>query len=58
MHPRKVLEIRCSDIASEAILGQKQSCSSCMARRALHPIFSCPYMHLPENVLRLEEQRC
>ena len=24
-------------------LGQKHSCSSCMAHRALHPIFSCPY---------------
>ena len=28
---RKFLEIRCSEIASEAILGQKQSCSIYMA---------------------------
>ena len=33
--PRKFFEIRCSDIASEAILGQKQSCSSYMARHFL-----------------------
>ena len=39
--PRKFLEIRCSEIASEAILGQKQSRSSYMAREILHP-----YMHL------------
>ena len=31
-------------------MGQKQSCSSCMARRVLHPIFRCPYMHLPSQV--------
>ena len=37
------------EIASEVILGQKQLySSSCMARRALHPIFSCPYReHAP-----------
>ena len=40
--PRKFLEVRCSEIASEAILGQKQSRSSCMARGALHLIFGCP----------------
>ena len=37
--PRTFLEIRCSEIASEAILGQKQSCSSSiryMARRELY----------------------
>ena len=38
------LEIRSSEIASEAILEQKQSRSSYMAQRVLHPIFSCPYM--------------
>ena len=32
-------EIRCSEIASEAILGQKLSRSSYMARGVLHPIF-------------------
>ena len=31
MLPKKILEIRCSEIASEAILGQKQSCCSYMA---------------------------
>ena len=35
-------EIRCSEIASEAILAQKQSGSSYMARGVLHPIFGCP----------------
>ena len=39
-------EIRCSEINSEAILGQKQSRRSYMARGALHPIFGCPRMHL------------
>ena len=39
--PRKFLEIRCSEIASEAILGQKQSCCSYMAHGVLHPTFDC-----------------
>ena len=43
---RKILGIRCSEIASGAILGQKQSCSSYMARGVLHAIFGCPRMHL------------
>ena len=37
--PSEKLEIRCSEIASEAILEQKQSCSSYMAHRVLHPFF-------------------
>ena len=41
MLPRKFLEIRCSEIASEAILGQKHSYNSYLARGVLHPIFSC-----------------
>ena len=44
--PRKVLEIRCSEIASEVILGLKNSHSSYLAHRVLHPIFGCPCMHL------------
>ena len=64
--PRKFLEIISSEIASEAILGQKQSCSSYMACRVLTPIFDCPYMHLlsqltPEflrkKILRLAKQQ-
>ena len=43
---RKILEIRCSEIVSEAILGQKQSRSGYMARRVLRPVFGCPRMHL------------
>ena len=39
-------EIGRSEIASEAILGQKQSRSSYMAHEGLHPIFCCPCMHL------------
>ena len=38
MLPRKFLETRCSEIASEAIFRQKQSRSSYMARGVLHPI--------------------
>ena len=41
-----LLEIRCSEIVSEAILGQKQSCSTYMARGVLHLIFGCSCMHL------------
>ena len=49
---------RCSEISSEAILGQKQSCSSYMARRVLHPIFSCLYMHLLSQLTsNLHERR-
>ena len=33
--------LRCSEIASEAILGQKQSCSSYVVCRVLHPVFAC-----------------
>ena len=44
--PRKFLEIRCSEIASEAILGQKHSYNSYLALGVLHPIFSCQCMHL------------
>ena len=44
--PPGFLEMRCSEIASEAILGQKQSRSSYMARGVLHPIFGCPFVHL------------
>ena len=63
------LEIRCSEIASEAILGHRQSHSSYTARRVtvLHPIFGCPRMHAfakpadlefpREKALRLAEQQ-
>ena len=34
--------IRCSEVATEAILGLKESRSSYMARGALHPIFGYP----------------
>ena len=40
------LEIRCPEIGSEAILGQKHSHTSYLARGVLHPIFICPRMHL------------
>ena len=43
MVPQEIF--RCSEIASEVILGQKQSRSSYMARGVLHPI-GCPCMHL------------
>ena len=45
--PREIfLEIRCPEIGSEAILGQKHSHTSYLAREVLHPIFTCPRMHL------------
>ena len=39
-------EIRCSEIASKAIWGQKQAQQLYMARGVLHPISGCPCMHL------------
>ena len=47
------LEIRCSEIASEAILGQKQIIGSYMPRGVLHPIFGCPCMQ-SENLRNLK----
>ena len=44
--PRKFIEIRCSEINSEVILGMKNSYTSYLAHRVLHSIFSCPCMHL------------
>ena len=37
--------------SSEAILGQKQSCSSHIARGVLHPIIDCPCMHLLSQLI-------
>jgi len=40
-------EFRCSEIASEVILEQKQSQGSHMVCKVLHPVFDCityPYM--------------
>ena len=64
--PENCLEIRCSEIASEAIFKQKQSCCSYIAHGVLHPIFDCPCMHAfakpddfkfpREKVLQLSEQ--
>ena len=56
--PRKVLEIRCSEITSEAILGQKQSRSSSvryMACGVLYPIFGCPCMYLLSHQISMRE---
>ena len=55
--PRKIFEIRCSKIASEAILEQKQSRSSYMAHRVLHPIFGCPHMRLLRLTSNFQERR-
>ena len=47
MLPQESLEIICSEIASEAILGQKQSHISYLAHGVLHPNFGChACMHL------------
>ena len=53
--PQEILEIRCPEIASEAILGQKQSHSSSvhyMARRILYQTFGCPCMHMLSQLTR------
>ena len=59
--PRKFLEIRCSEIVSEAILGQKQSRSSYMACGTFHPIFGfakpADFEFPREKVLSLAEQQ-
>ena len=55
--PRKILEIRYFEIASEAILGQKQSRSSYMARRVLHPIIGCPSMYLLSQLTSIFYER-
>ena len=53
------MKIRCSEIATKAILGQKQSRNSYMAHRILLPLFGCPYIHafvkpaLIEHILRV-----
>ena len=47
--PRGMLpqEIRCSEIASEAILEQRQSQgSSHMVCKVLHPVFGCITFHI------------
>ena len=55
----KVPYIRCSEIASEAILEQKQSVvAKHMACGALHPIFGCQCMHLLSQLtLNFNERR-
>ena len=61
MSPRNFLEIRCCEVASEAILGQKQSRSSYMAHGVLHPIFgfakSADIKFPREKLLWLAEQQ-
>ena len=41
----QALKIRCSEIASQTIVGQKQSHNSYMAYRILLPLFGCTYTH-------------
>ena len=51
--PSKFRKIGCSEIASEIILGKKQSCSSYMVCRVLHLVFSCisfMHGHLPSQL--------
>ena len=43
--PRKFLENRCSEVASEAIWGQKQNCSSLHGSQGI-AVFSCPYIFI------------
>ena len=56
--PRKFLEIRSSEIASEAILGQKHSHTRYLARGVLHLITKpADFEFSREKVLRLAEQQ-
>ena len=64
MLPQEISENRCSEIASEAILGQKQSRSNYMARRIASNFWLSMYALKPadfefpqEKVLRLAEQQ-
>ena len=60
--PRKFLEIRCSEIASEAILGQKQNriatwlAEYCIQFLAVH-VRICDFEFPQEKVLKLAEQQ-
>ena len=54
---RKILEIRCSEVTSEANFGQKQTRSSYMARGVLHPIFGCRRMHLLSQLTSTFQER-
>ena len=44
--PRKILESRFSESASEAVLGQKQSRNTYTAGRALHTVFAWTFANL------------
>ena len=59
--PRNFFEIKCSEIASEAILGHRQILSSYIARGALDSILLSTYaLAIPvsrEKVLKLTEQQ-
>ena len=53
MLPSKILEIRWSEIAFEAILGQKQSRSS----YSIASKFGCPRMHLLSHLTSNFQER-
>ena len=56
--PQDVFRMKCSEIASEVILGQRHSHSSYMACGVLHPIFGCPCIHLlSQLILNFHERR-
>ena len=55
--PQEIFEIRCSEIVSVVILGQKQSRSSYMARGYIHPIFGFPCLHLLAKTVDIEFPR-
>ena len=66
MLPRTFSKIRCSEVASEAeatsattalLLRQKQSCSSYMVCRVVHPIIGCPCMHLLSQLTLIFNER-
>ena len=57
MLPQEFLEIRRSEIASDAILGQKQSRSSYMARGVLYPIFGFQRMRAKPDDFDFQERR-
>ena len=58
MLPQEIFRNQMFEIASEAIFGQKQSCSGSvrhMARGVLYPIFGCLCMHLLSHQISTRE---
>ena len=53
----KFLEMRCSEMVSEAILGQKQSCRSYIVRKVLHFLAVNIRLAISQLTLNFRENR-